>query len=313
MTAAALHVGVSGASGFIGRRLCNLILSEGHRLRALVRNRELAERSLDPRIELIEGDLENAASLCALVDGLDAMMHVAGAVRGRTLADFDRVNVAGTARLLEAIDATSPQLPLLYFSSLAAREPTLSYYAGSKHRAELLLHERRQGRPTTILRPPAVYGPGDREMLPVFRFMAQTGLAPVAGEMHARLSLIFVDDLVRAALCWLAARQTTSALFTLHDGHAGGYSWAELCALVSGACGRTIRPWHVPRGMLDAVARSNEILARALHYAPMLTPGKVRELRHLDWVCSNDDIGVAIDWKPHVCLADGLAMTPGWL
>jgi len=261
----------------------------------------------------VRGDLSTDGALGALVDGADAVFHLAGAVRGATQADFDTVNVDGSARLLAAMDREAPRARLLFFSSLAAREPALSHYAASKHRAEQLLLARAAGRPLTILRPPAVYGPGDTEMLPVFRFMAQTGLAPCAGQASARLSLIYIDDLVRAALAWLAEPLAApGASLCLHDGRDRGYDWPALCEIVGSVCGRRVRPWEIPRLPLDVVAHLNRSLGRALGRAPMLTPEKLRELRHPDWVCDNTAIGAALGWQPAVQLAEGLALTPGW-
>ena len=84
------------------------------------------------------------------------------------------------------------------------------------------------------------------------------------------------------------------------------------CAIVGAACGRAIRPWEIPPAALDALARGNRALARLLRRAPMLTPEKLRELRHPDWVCDNAAISAALDWTPRTQLAEGLRLTPGW-
>jgi 2-alkyl-3-oxoalkanoate reductase len=281
-------------------------------VRALARDADAARRLLGPGVEIVSGDLAAPAALDSLTRDAHAVLHIAGAVRGASREDFDTVNVDGSANLLAAIERTAPHARLLFFSSLAAREPALSHYAGSKHRAERLLLARAAGRVLTILRPPVVYGPGDREMLPVFRFMARSGLAPCAGDASARLSLIFVDDLARAALAWLDAPAPPMATFTLHDGRDDGYDWAALCAIVGAACGRRIRAWEIPHAPLDLLARANRGLGRLLGRAPMLTPEKLRELRHPDWVCDNAAISSALDWQPRVQLAEGLRLTPGW-
>ncbi len=158
-----MQIALTGATGFIGRRLCVTLAQDNHRVRALARNREAAARLLDPRTEILRGDLDSPEALRRLVRGCDAVIHLAGAVRGAKRQDFDAVNVAGTAQLLRAMDAVAAQVPLLFFSSLAAREPGLSHYARSKHLAEELLRAGTRERPCLILRPPAVYGPGDRE------------------------------------------------------------------------------------------------------------------------------------------------------
>lgn len=281
-------------------------------MRALARDAAAARRLLAPGVEIVPGDLAAPEALRALVRDADAVLHLAGAVRGATRADFDAANVDGSAALLAAMDAAAPRARLLFFSSLAAREPALSHYAGSKRRAEQLLLARAAARPVTILRPPAVYGPGDREMLPVFRFMARTGRAPCAGRAADRLSLIFIDDLARAAQAWLGAPVAPAATWSLHDGRAGGYDWTALCTIVGAACGREIRTWEIPQVPLDLIARGNRALGKLLGRAPMLTPEKLRELRHPDWVCDNTAIIAALGWTPRTELAEGLRLTPGW-
>jgi 2-alkyl-3-oxoalkanoate reductase len=307
-----VRIAITGATGFIGRRICSLLESPQYRVRALARDAAAARRLLAPGVEIVPGDLSASEALRALVHEADAVLHLAGAVRGATRADFDAANVDGSAALLAAMDTAAPQARLLFFSSLAAREPALSHYAGSKRRAEQLLLARASARPVTILRPPAVYGPGDREMLPVFRFMARTGRAPCAGKASDRLSLIFVDDLARAAQAWLDAPAAPAATWCLHDGRDGGYDWTAICAIVGSACGREIRAWEIPRAPLDLVARVNRVLGRLLGRLPMLTPEKLRELRHPDWVCDNAAIGATLDWTPRAQLAEGLRLTPGW-
>lgn len=233
------------------------------------------------------------------------MVHLAGAVRGARQRDFDRVNVDGTAALLDAVSRSDPPPRVMLVSSLAAREPDLSWYAASKRAAEDLLADRRD-LDWVILRPPAVYGPGDEEMLPVFRLMAR-GLAAVPGSAAGRLSLIHVDDLADAIIACLRSDRASRQVLSLHDGKAGGYDWTELAAVVSSLGGRRVHLWQVPPVLLNGVARLNLLSARASGRAPMLTPPKLRELRHRDWVVDNEAISGATGWHPRLELGAGLA------
>ena len=235
----------------------------------------------------------------------------AGAVRGADQQAFDRVNVDGLRNLLAALGTVDTPARLLCLSSLAAREPQLSFYAASKRRGEQLLEQQAGGLEWLALRPPAVYGPGDRELLPLFKLMAR-GLAPLPGRADARFSMIFVDDIVAAILSWLQHERVASGVYSLHDGRRGGYDWTDVCASVARLCRRRVRSIQIPAGVLDVSARVNSCLARWFGYAPMLTPQKLRELRHSDWVCDNDAIYKALDWQPAVQLEEGLRRTPGW-
>lgn len=305
-----LNIAVTGATGFIGRALLRQLLSAGHNVRALARNPAALAEFDSPQLTVIKGDLANQAALESLINNATHVVHLAGQVKGRSKHVFDKVNVDGTRALLNALGTRA--IPLIVTSSLAAREPGLSWYASSKAHAEDLIRETVNRRPTCIIRPPAVYGPGDTEMLPVFRFMCMTGIAPVPGSAESRLSLIFVDDLVAALVRFINRESSITGIYTLHDGRVGGYNWFDLCEIVGSVCGKRIRPRKVPAALLNTAAQLNLGSAWLTRRAPMLTPSKLRELRHRDWVCNNDGISEAIQWAPKIRLAEGLLRTSGW-
>jgi nucleoside-diphosphate-sugar epimerase len=272
-----------------------------------VRNPALAADLAASGVTLVPGDLDDGDALRTLLDSCDVVIHLAGAVRGNSQQSFDHTNVRGTQNLLEAL-ATAPckELPgLLLISSLAAREPGLSWYARSKYQAEQCLHDGPADLDWAIIRPPAVYGPGDKEMLPVFLWMAR-GIAPVPGDPAARVSLIHVEDLATAIIACLGLPHLQHRTFTLDDGAPGGYDWEEMAAIAGGVWQRKVRLVRLPGQLLDVLARANLALSRALNYAPMLTPAKLRELRHPNWVVDNDEITAATDWRPRVRLSKGL-------
>lgn len=252
----------------------------------------------------VEGDLENGAALEQLVAGCDAVVHGAGAVRGNSQEDFDRVNVAGTANLLAAITAQSSPPKLLLLSSIVAREPQLSWYSHSKREGEKLV-EQLSTPDWVILRPPAVYGPGDKEMLPIFQWMHR-GIALVPGSPDARTSLIHVCDLVRAIDRCLQSDATLGQTLSLCDGRDNGYNWREMAAIAGELWHRRVRLFPVPRWLLNGVANLASLGARMTGNAPMLTPPKLRELRHEDWVVDNRAITAASGWTPRVELREGL-------
>ncbi len=274
-------------------------------MRALVRDPGRAGELVTLGAELVEGDLGDQRALGELVAGSAAVIHAAGAVRGGSQRAFDTVNVDGTAAVIDAVRALADPPRLLLLSSLAAREPQLSWYARSKRAAEGLL-AREQRLDWVILRPPAVYGPGDREMLPVFRLMVR-GLAPVPGSPDARLSLVHVGDLVDAVVACLEAPATRHRVLSLCDGKPGGYDWRELGAIAGSVAARRVRLWSVPGPLLDLVARLNLSLSSVTGRPPMLTPAKLRELRHPDWVVDNEAITALTGWQPRIGLREGLA------
>ena len=293
-------VAVTGATGFIGTHLLDLLARRGILVRALTRS----PRPHDARLTWIVGDLASGNGVEKLVAGATEVLHCAGAVRGARPADFDVVNVVGTRRLAAAAAAAGVER-LLSLSSLAAREPQLSMYASSKRRGEDEIEH--AGVPWTIFRPPAVYGPGDKELAPLLRMMLH-GIAVVPGH-PGRTSLIYVTDLVAAIAAWLDAPVVAGRRFELDDGMPGGYDWSDLIRIATELRGARIHRLNVPRRVLAGVGAANLWFGRALHLTPMLTSGKARELFHEDWVCNSRDIQQALGWRPDVKFAEGLRLT----
>ncbi len=299
-------IAVTGATGFIGRQLCLRLLAGGRRVKALARRPAAAAELARGGAQLCFGGLHEPAALAALVEGCDAVIHCAGAVRGAWQRDFTATNVEGTAALLRAVRERSGGARFILLSSVAAMQPQLSWYAGSKRLAERVLAEHGGEVAWTALRPAAVYGPGDRELLPVFRLMAH-GLALVPGDPDSRISLLHVHDLVAAIVALLECESAWRRPMTVCDGRRGGYSWRELAAAAASVWRRRVRLLRLPAGIAGLAAAGNLGAARVLGYAPMLTPPKLRELRHPDWVVDNRELERATGWRPRISLRQGLA------
>jgi len=303
-------IAITGATGFIGSVVAKRLLEAGWQVRALVRSASLHKRQKNIELEWIAGELEATESLQRLISGTDAVLHCAGAVRGASQEDFEQVNVEGVARLVEVAAAQSPKPKFLLISSLAAREPQLSFYAASKHKGERALASLAKDMFWGVFRPPAVYGPGDREMLPLFQWMLR-GLAPVIGSDKNRVSLLFVEDLAEAIISWFNNSSHSQRIYELHDGHQSGYSWQEIITVVERLKGRSIVRATIPVSFVKMLAALNLVTAKIVGGSPMLTPGKVRELIHVDWVADNTQLSSETGWIPRILLEEGLQQTIG--
>jgi len=295
-------VAVTGATGFIGRWLVETLVNTGWRVKAITRKKKADTHA----IKWLYGDLDEQSALNELVADVSAVVHCAGAVRGSNYEAFEHTNVTGTDNLLHAI-SQQKQLPrLLLISSLAARQPELSWYAQSKYQAEQHVIQHSSGLSWTIFRPTAVYGPGDKEMRPLFQ-AASKGILPVVGGLHNRFGLIHVDDLVAAIQVWLNLDAPCKGTFELDDGTPGGYTFQSVAETAQLIWSRPVRCITVPHFLIYNIAVINLWLARILRYSPMLTPEKVKELHHPDWVCDNAPLIHALpDWKPQIRLHDAL-------
>jgi 2-alkyl-3-oxoalkanoate reductase len=301
-------IAITGATGFVGSALLKRLASMDWQIRALVRPDSMKKQHSQVTPEWVTGDLEDMGSLRRLVAGVDVVVHCAGAVRGTSLTNFERINVGGVARLVLAAQEQHPQPQFILVSSLAAREPHLSYYAASKRKGEEALALNAGQMPWVVFRPPAVYGPGDRELLPLFQWMCR-GIAPVIGSTGKRISLLYVEDMAEAIICYLKQGIGWGRSYELHDGHAGGYSWEDIIDAVALLNRRTIYRIKVPVSLLRLGATLNLEVARMCGHMPMLTPGKVRELNHPNWVADNAALTRDTGWIPQVTLHEGLKQT----
>lgn len=289
---------ITGGTGFVGTRLIALALEGGHRVRALTR-RDQAPRE---GVAWVRGDLTAAAALAELAQGADAVIHVAGVVNAPDRAGFAAGNIEGTRAMLAAARGAGVQR-FVHVSSLAAREPGLSAYGWSKAEGDALVMA--SGLDWSIVRPPAIYGPGDLEMLELFR-LARKGLAvmPAAG----RISLIEVGDLGRLLLA-LALTDRCPQILDADDGTVGGWSHPEFARAIGRAVGRRIVPLQLPRPILMAGAHLDR-LARGK--SAKLTPDRVAYFCHQDWVIDASRRPPENLWTPTVDTGEGLAATAAW-
>ena len=234
-TPTAPTVAVTGATGFVGRGIVAALRRRGIRVRALARS---ADTALEADAEVIRGTLEDPPSLARLTEGCPVLVHCAGAVRASTADAFHRINADATAALGRLCAENGVRLVLV--SSLAAREPGLSPYAASKRAAEEALAST-PGLDWCAVRPPLVYGPGDRATLPVFKMMRHGWLA-VPAVPGARFSAIYRDDLGEAMAA--LAENDVRGIFDVSDATPDGYTWNDMAA--GGRVSRSARVSHRP-------------------------------------------------------------------
>jgi nucleoside-diphosphate-sugar epimerase len=252
---------------------------------------------------MILGSLNDEAALKQLVTGASAVIHLAGAIAAPDRAQFFAINARGTENLAKAAISTGAGR-FIHVSSLSAREPELSDYAASKHAAEDILGTLKP-RGLLIVRPPVIYGPGDRATLPLLAQFTRR-IAVIPGTRQARFSLLYVEDLAKFLLERLL--DSRQGLCEIDDGRPQGYGWSDLLEIAAEVEGCKARAVFLPQWLLEALAWPVSLLGSLFKLRVPLTPGKVRELYHPDWV-----VHAAFPEKPgFIQFAEGFRLTIAW-
>ena len=294
-----MKIAVTGGTGFVGAHLLRIAPAEGFAIRALARR---AQPEADG-ITWIAGDLADTAALRTLCQGADAVIHIAGVINARTPAAFDAGNVEGTRAMLAAAEAAGVRR-FIHVSSLAAREPRLSAYGASKARSEAVVAA--SPLDWTIVRPPMVYGPGDRETLAIFR-MVKAGVAALPRGGTA--SMIHAEDLSRALLALPAAPEASGQTYEPDDG--APLRHAAFARLIAGAIDRVPLIIPLPGIAVTLGAVIDTLSAKLTGRLPKLSFDRARYLAHKDWVSRLPMAGVG-GWQPRYDGPTGIAETAAW-
>jgi nucleoside-diphosphate-sugar epimerase len=323
-----MRVLVTGGSGFLGSHVAEQLANAGHTVRALVRktsNRKFL--STLPRIELAEGAVEDRASIDeAFTNGgpVDAVVHAAGVVKARSEAAFFQCNTEGTVNMLEAAREHAPKLVrFVQVSSLEAcgpsidhgpispdQEKPISAYGRSKLAAEKEVLARKDALPVVILRPAAIYGPRDVEILDAFKAVRKW-LYPVIGDGSMLCSYTYGPDCARACIRAIDADVPSGSIYFVDDGEPLTMARAMGEILPEAIGRRPLVRMGIPFGVFKLVALGVETYGKVRNKPVMLTREKVNVLRQ-SWVCDSTKTRDDLAWKPEVSFPDGARMTAKW-
>ncbi len=292
-------VALTGATGFVGQAVLDVAARSGIKVRALTRSHKAAREG----VEWVEGNLHKKSALLELVDGADAVIHVAGLTNAPDPAEFHEANVVGTRNVMRAAQDKDVRR-FVFVSSLSARKPGLSLYGKSKFEAEKWVGN--SGLDYTIVRPPAVYGPRDKDMFELFR-AAQYGIVPVPPKGYT--SIIHVDDLAECLLALAPAGTASGALLEPDDGREGGYEHAQMAKLIGKAMGKRVFAPHLPDFVLSLGARIDRMVRGD---QAKLTADRVGYMVHPDWVCSPEHAVPPDIWQPRIPGPEGFEQTARW-
>lgn len=312
-------IGVTGATGFVGSHLLEALVAGGAAVRLLVRDPKKLPPALASQVEVVVGDLGDDAALQQFAAGLGTVLHLAGLVRARREEQFVAANAVGTAKLVAAVEKNATQPRFVYVSSLAAAGPSpnpegrapedppapISAYGRSKLAGERAVAG--YGGSWVILRPPAIYGPCDRDVLQFFKMASQGWLFYPRGERY--VTVAFVGDVVLAVLR-AAAGPHSGSIF--HLGEPTPYPMRVLLQTLAEAGKVRARVVPLP-GLIFRVAG---LVGDGLHVlgfrdVPM-TSDKASELLARHWTAQTRSSLSALELPEAVPFRQGAELTWAW-
>ena len=308
---------VTGATGFVGSHIATTFVEAGYQVRCSVRASSNTRWICGLPIERVTVDFDRPEDLAGAVNDIDIVVHAAGLTRARRASDYHRVNVEGTRRLAEAALGAGVRR-LVLISSLAARGPDAltkdgrdrpaSPYGRSKLEAETRLHSLNERMEAVVLRPSAVYGPRDTDLLPLFK-MARGGWLVVPPDLNF-LQPVYVADVARVALAAACNEAVSFGPFPVAE--AVRYTWHQMIAMLEGALERPVRPVRLPAFVFEMAGRVAEWAAKPLGSSPVFDTRRARDLAMHAWTCDPSGTERALGWQVEVPLSEGLKRTARW-
>lgn len=310
-----MRVLLTGGTGFIGAAAARALSGRGHALRVLVRD---PARYHGPPAEAWRGSLQDPASLRGIAAGLDGVLHLAGLIAARSESEFLEVNARGSALLAAEVQRDAPAARFVQVSSLAATGPgdpvsddtppqPVSAYGRSKLAGERALAQVGLAN-YVVVRPPAVYGPGDQAFLPFFRAAAARRPVPLPAGRLQRISLVHVHDLVDALLAALETPGLRCGA-VYHVAHPQALRPEQLLEQIGAATGGRGRVVRVPVALPWALAGLLSPLRRLTGWPRYLSLDKLREFTAPAWHCDAAGARRDLRWSARRDFASGLAET----
>jgi nucleoside-diphosphate-sugar epimerase len=323
---------VTGGNGFLGSHLVEALVAQGDDVRCLVRRTSNRRWIEHVPVEYAVGELRDAASLRRAVEGVETVYHAAAALAATSEAGFDAINAHGTRALAQAcLDANAPVRRFVFVSSVAACGPSrdgrplvesvparpVSAYGRSKRRGERALLELKERLPITILRPPAIFGPRDPNLLPFFRCVRRGIRLQMGLSRSSVTDFPYVGNVVRAAL--LAGRADVPSGEVYLVGEGVGRTWGEIVATMADVFGvRGVRV-QVPALVTRLLGELGTLWAKLTGRAVMLDRDKAREFLQANWGLDISKARRDLGYRPIADLRRGIELTVagyraiGWL
>lgn len=315
---------VTGANGFVGSHLTEELLSQGHRVRCMVRRSSDLGFIQDLPVELAYGDVLDERSVRSACKGVAAVCHCAALTRALDEETFMRVNAQGTVDLAGICLEENPDLSrFLFLSSQTAAGPSqsrgdeldetrrpepITWYGKSKLAAEQALLDMNGRLPLTIVRSAAVFGPRDRDFYTYFDLVNRR-LSLKLGRLERRLSLVYVKDLTRLIATALASE---TAQGQVYFGCTLSSSYTEFSEAIALALDRATVRITLPEAVLTPMALWARAQARITGRPPLLNEQRILDMREYYWLCSGEKAHRELGFQAQYDLDAAVRETAEW-
>ncbi|MFO7870653.1 MAG: NAD-dependent epimerase/dehydratase family protein [Kiritimatiellia bacterium] len=315
---------ITGSNGFIGSHLSGRLARGGWDVISLVRPGSDTHLLNGSDVTIRSVSYADGNALASAIEGSDCLFHVAGLTRGRSAREYTLANTELTGQLLDVcLRLNTPPKRFVYLSSLTAAGPSpgepyqdetctprpVDDYGSSKLAAERLLTERASGIPVTIIRPPAVFGPGDRNLLPLFRTARRLRAVPVVGRPSRRISFVDVRDLVEGILLSSAASTARGRIYYI----AGGTrTMRDISETVAEALSIPPRIVSLPPLLARLAGEFGELKWTLTGKPQILSRRKIRDMLRDGWTCDWSKAGRELDYRPRFQLRETMRDTADW-
>jgi nucleoside-diphosphate-sugar epimerase len=318
-----MKIAITGATGFVGSHLAETLVSRGHEVTCLARSPKKLTWISGLPVRVVYGDVCDPDSLAELVSGQDTIVHCAGLTKAAALEDYVRVNVDGTVNLLSAIRTHAPRLGrFLYISTLEAMGPScadkphgedaeqhpLSMYGRSKCMAELALRRFSNTLSMTVIRPPAVFGPRDRDIFAYFRLAAR-GFTPVIGYRNT-LSIVYIKNLTTGIALAIERPYGSMRSYFFTDG--APVSWTDMSEMIARALNKRTVKIRVPAFAVRAVGSVSGLYSALTHKALLISRDKIEAMKQEFWTASDQRARSELGYRPAYTTDQGIKETADW-